>query len=511
MVPARIPLDDLVSSNRLFLDYVRAPERVSAFFPRPGTLEAVEDFARNARKGPIDPVSVAEVLERQQVRWGVRPDPARRLASGAVPVVTGQQAGLFTGPMFAILKALTAVKVARHLASIGIDAVPVFWIASEDHDRDEIISADVVDSEAQLQRFQAGLDGPSGSPVGRLTYSGQIAAVIDGCFSALGKLEYASEARDLVESAYQAGRSPTDAFAIMMGQLFSMTELVFLDPLDPGFRELARPVIEETFARSAEMAARVRERTSRIVETGYAAQVRVGDDFTGFFSIEGGERKPLAPGARPLGDLSPNALLRPMVQDAVLGTAAIVAGPAEVAYFAQAGPVYDCMQVPVPPPVPRITATIIEPPAARALRKYDLTIASVFAGEEELRRNVSGAEYDIGRFGKAREAVRAALEDLRPMLEGTDPTLGPALETSLRKVTYQADRLERRFLHATTRRDEIRDRAVRTLRNRLTPYGKPQERVLCPLGFVARYGLEFVGLLDRSLDLDGTCHQVIEP
>ncbi len=510
MAPARIGLDELASSNRLFLDYVRAPERVSAFFPRRGTLQAVEDFARNIRKGPVSPGAVADVLEHQQVRWGVRPDPARRLASGGVAVVTGQQAGLFTGPMLAILKALTAVKVARHLVSSGIDAVPVFWIASEDHDRGEIASADVVDSEAQLQRFQVVMDGPLGSPVGRLSYSGQIATVIDGCFSALGKLECALEARELVESAYQAGRSPVDAFAIMMGRLFRTTELIFLDPLDPGFRELARPVIARAFARSKEMAALVRERTSRIVEAGYPAQVRVGDDFTGFFSIEEGERRSLAPGDRPRGDLSPSALVRPMVQDAVLGTAAIVAGPAEVAYFAQAGPVYDCMQVPVPPSLPRITATIVEPAAARALRHYGLTIPGVYAGEEELRRKIAGEGYDIGRFGRARETVRAALEELRPMLEGTDPTLDPALDTALRKVTYQADRLERRFVHATTRRDEVRDRAVRTLRNRLAPYGKPQERVLCPLGFVARYGLGLVPLLDRSLDLDGSFHQVIE-
>jgi uncharacterized protein YllA (UPF0747 family) len=510
-IPGHFPLDQLDSTNALVLDYLRHPDRVARFYPHRPSLESVEKFSMSlSGNRRVRREALAEALAEQQARWGVRPDPARRLASGAVAVVAGQQAGFLTGPLLAVLKALTAVKIARHLVSQGIDAVPVFWIASEDHDRDEISWAGIVGREPQAHRLEIDFDGADRSPVGWLRLREGVIRVIDECFDALGSLEYGREAREVVDGAYRAGTTPVDAFATMMGRMFAPTELIFVDPLDPGFRALSEPVMAEAYSRAGDVSLAVNQRTARLQESGYAAQVRVDGDFTGFFSLDRGMREAILPGDPAPARLSPNALLRPWVQDQVLPTAASVAGPAEVAYFAQASAVYECLGTAMPPAFPRITATIVEPPAARALRKYGLDLADVHAGEEELRRRVAAVDHDVARFGDVRERIRESFEGLRPMVEGADATLGAALDTALRKVIYQSERLERRFIGAATRREAVRERAIRSMMNRLLPFGRPQERSLCAVPFLARYGLSLVPLLDRQLELDGSVHQVIE-
>ena len=209
-------------------------------------------------------------------------------------------------------------------------------------------------------------------------------------------------------------------------------------------------------------------------------------------------------------DLSPNVLLRPLVQDSLFPTAAYVGGPAEIAYLAQAGSVYECIGKPMPPIFPRITATLVEPPVARVMRKYALGIEDVFQGMDRLRKGAVAGGSGTEAFNDVRQRMSDEMARLRPVLEGVDPTLGGALDNALQKIIHQVDTLHSRFVKGESRRDEVLERHLKTLINRLYPEHKLQERVVNVTSFLGRYGLNFVPMLDRALELDGAVHQVIE-
>ena len=508
----QIPIEALPTDTRFFVDYVRDWPRVAPFFARPYSLDEIARFAGTVEPDPDRRGRLAAVVAAQQERWRVEPGPARRLAEGAVAVMTGQQAGLFTGPLFSVFKALTAVKTARALTDRGIDAVPVFWIAAEDHDRDEIEWAGLLERHGEFRKVTAELVSDPASPAGWMAFTEGIRETIRRSADALPPSEYRPELIGLLEDAYAPGVSPVDAFARFMGRLFRGTDLVFVDPLAPDFRGLAEDWMASAFERKDSVRSAVLERSRRISEAGYRAQVRVDNGFTGFFVYRGRSRRPVglsetAPGA----SLSPNALLRPVLQDAVFPTAAFVAGPSEIAYLAQAGAVYERLGVAMPPILPRITATIVEPPAARAMRNYGLRIEDVFQGPEHVRRKAVRAGGDTDAFARARGRVVESIESLRPLVEGVEPTLGGAVDNALRKVRHQVDSLETRFVNASVRRDAVFERHLAAVSSRLFPGRRLQERVVNVTSFLARYGLDFVETLDRILELDPSAHQVVEP
>ena len=485
---------------------------VERFYPNQHSIDAVERFSRE-RIGleSTHREQLVRVMESQQDRWGVDPTPARRLASGAVAVITGQQAGLFTGPMFSVMKALTAVKIARALCDRGVDAVPVFWIASEDHDREEIEWAGILGQDGVFHKVTADLAGEERAPVGRMRFTDRISKTIDTCFDVLPSSEYRAEVLELVRNTYRPDTSPVDAFGAMMGRLFDGMGLIFVDPLDPDFRNLSESVMGWVADRSDEIRSAVIKRSRQLSEAGYSEQVRVDEAFTGFFAYRDGARERLQVGeTASASDLSPNALVRPFVQDSVFPTAAIVGGPAEIAYFAQAGAVYECLGKAMPPVFPRITATVVEPGVARVMKKYDFELRDVFDGPDLLRRKAVGEIIDTSGFGRTRDVVVESVERLRPLVEGMDQTLGGALNNALRKMRYQVDRLEMRFVNAEVHRNQTLERQLTTVSNRLFPAGKLQERAVNATSFLVRYGMGLVGMLDQILELDGTIHQVVE-
>lgn len=507
-----IPLEAVPTSSTLFLDYVRSSSTVERFYPNQYSIDAVERFSRARIK--LDSnyrEQLAGIMESQQGRWGVDPSPAKRLASGAVAVITGHQAGLFGGPMFCVLKALTAVKVAMSLCDRGVDAVPVFWIAAEDHDIEEIEWAGILGNDADFHKVTANLVGEERAPVGWMRFNEGIRETIETCFDVLPASEFRADVLDLIQDTYRPDTSPVDAFGGMMGRLFDGMGLIFVDPLEPSFRNLSESVMGRVVDRVDDLRAAVIERSRQISDAGYLEQVRVDEAFTGFFKYCDGVRQPLRVGEITLASaLSPNALVRPFVQDSVFPTAAIVGGPAEIAYFAQAGAVYECFGVAMPPIFPRITATVLEPSVSRIMNKFDLQMEDVFDGPDTLRRKAVGEIQDITEFGQTRDEVIGAVEGLRRPVEAVDQTLGDALDNALRKMRYQIDRLETRFINAKVHRNQTLDRQLRTVSSRLFPGRKLQERTVNATSFLVRYGMGLVRMLDERLELDGTVHQVIE-
>ncbi len=508
----RIPFGNLPSMSALFLDYVTDWKRVRNFYPQDFSLESIIAFARE--RPTLDAAhreKLCTALAEQQKQWGAGSASVERLASGAVAVVAGQQPGLFSGPLYTILKAITIVKLARALEKNGVPAVPVFWIAAEDHDHLEIQSTSIIDRESQLQNIGIDLSNGESAPVGWLRLRDDVTTAVSKCLTTLPESEFQSDVRNLLEGSYNPGTSPVDAFARMMAKLFEGTGLILANPLHPELKNLAAPILTQAVRQNAEIRSAVLARSRALSEAGYHEQVKVDSNFTGLFAYRGKSRQALRPDELSTDSmLSPNALLRPVVQDAIFPTAVFVAGPAEVAYFAQAAAVYETLGRPVPPVFPRISATVVEARVARALRKYEISFTDVLRGRDFLKRKAVASVQGVEMFDAVRERIVGELESLRPALKAVDPTLDGAVDTSLQKMVHQVEALRTKFINAEARRNETLERHVDTIANSIFPEKKLQERVINVTSFLVRYGLNFVGRLEEELNLDSREHQVIE-
>jgi uncharacterized protein YllA (UPF0747 family) len=504
-----------MQATALYSDYIDNWPRVQRFYSQPYSLQSIERFARERPPLGADHRNrLCSILSEQQALWGAGQRGVEKLQAGAVAVITGQQPVLFTGPLYSILKAITAVKIAARLEQAGVKAVPVFWVAAEDHDFAEIESTWVLNRNSELCRLSVDLSGEQPLPAGWLEFRGDVCNAIALCLENLPHSEFIPDLKDLLENSYRPGLSPVNAFAKMMASLFSGTELTFVNPLADGLRTIAQSTMELAIQRNAEMRAAVIARNEALTSSGYHGQVKVDQNFTGLFAYRDRARHALRPtdlGILDKGVLwSPNVLLRPVFQDTLFPTAAYIGGPAEVAYFAQAAAVYETLGKPMPPVFPRISATLVEPRIARAAKKYGIELADVFQGREFLKRKAVAATQDGDGFERVRSRIEEELESLRPLLNAVDVTLEGALDTSRQKVRHQMDALKGKYVNAVARRDETIDRHLDSICNSLFPEKKPQERVINVTSFLARYGMGVLPLLAERLSIDTHEHQVVE-
>lgn len=509
----QIPFRNLPGIPDLFRDFVTDWAKVRKFYRHPYSLESIVAFARK-RAGARLPHrdQLCSALAAQQRAWGGKAEPVEKLAQGAVAVVAGQQPGLFSGPFYTILKAITAIKLARAINELGVPAVPVFWVASEDHDFAEIEWASVLDRDSSLKRIQVDLSNEESAPVGWLRYKQDVAAAVGECLSLLPQSEFQDELRGILESSYKPEQSPVDSFGRMMVRLFAASGLILADPLDSVLKSIAQPVMEQVVARNSRMREAVMARGRMLLEAGYHEQVKVDANFTGLFALRGKSRQGLKPEdiatAGPA--LSPNVLVRPVVQDTIFPTVAFIAGPAEASYMAQAAAVYETLDKEMTPVYPRISTTIIEPRVSKVLRKYGFDFSDVLQGREHLKRKAVQSVQGADLFRTAKAGVVEQVESLRTTLLAVDPTLGGALDTARQKMMYQVEALETKFINAEAKRNEVMEKQLDLIVHSLFPDKKLQERYLNVTSLISRYGPGVLKHLEDALDLDSTQHQLIE-
>ena len=498
--------------SALFLDYVNDWNRVRNFYPLNYSLESVASFAR--QRSPLDSTHrqiLSTALAAQQKHWGGDANAVEKLAAGAVAVISGQQAGLFTGPNYTVLKAITVIKLAKALSGAGVPAVPVFWVAAEDHDYQEIEWAAMLDRDSAVCEFRVNLSNTESRPSGWLLLNDDVSEVISKFVDSSPESEFRPVIRDLLVSTYKPGVSPVDAFARMLAKLFEGSGLILVNPLDTELRKLAAPAFQQLVRQNAEIRSAVLARSRALSNAGYHEQVKVDENFTGFFAYRDKTRQAVRPDELKADlALSPNVLTRPALQDAIFPTAAYVGGPAEIAYFGQAAAVYETLGRHAPPVFPRISATLLEPRVARSLKKYGMEFLDAFRGRDFMRRKAVAAVQGVEVFDRARDRISSELESLRPALTAVDSTLGGALDTSQQKVLHQMETLRTKFVNAEARRNDTLERQLETIGNSLFPEKKLQERVLNITSFLVRYGLSILPRLEQVLDLDSREHQVID-
>jgi bacillithiol synthase len=521
MDPACLRHTEIPGTSKLFADFSYhfgdPSNDVARFYSHNPHLR--ESYAAAAReiKYPDDRrAAVARVLEAQNPGNAL----VQRFAQpGTVAVLTGQQVGLFSGPAYTIYKALTAARLAEDLNASGIPAVPIFWLATEDHDFAEVDHVWIFDAKhnpvALRTAAPAAWQGKQ-RPAGTFPVDNPPIAELR---SALAGFAHGEEVAALVADAYQPGVTMGAGFRGLLTKLLGRIGMLVLDPLDPQLRAVGAPFMAEALAAAPDLKSELLNRNKELTAAGYHAQVNVEADTSLFFLLEQGERITLrkkdaefAALKDRAADVSPNALLRPVWQDYLFPTVAYVGGPAELAYLAQSQVIYERLLGRMPVTVSRTSLTLLDTRAAKLLVRYGLTLTETLAPEESLKERIAHAlipESVATLFGETSGEIVRKLDKLCSGLEQFDPTLAAALGKSRAKVLYQFEKLRKKTERETLRRDTRASEEARYLSSLLYPHRHMQERFYSILPFLAQHGLDLVDRLYEVVQVDCPDHRVV--
>ena len=524
MEPACVRQTELPGTSALFADYLYSFDRVAPFYAH--NPHDPESFRRAA--AAIDfPAGKRAALVAALAGQNPKAAALEQLAQpGTVAVMTGQQVGLFSGPCYAVYKALTAVKLAERLTAAGIPAVPVFWLATEDHDFDEVKHCWVFNAANQPVRLELAGENAERRPVGGIEIAN---APLEALRDALRDLPFGEETAALVAEAYAPGQTLGSAFATLLRRILGELAPLVFDPMHPVSRRLAAPLLADAVRAMPELTARLVERGRELAGAGYHSQVLVEAQTSLVFLLENGRRLALrrngdayqtsdgrriaaAELAARAESLSPNALLRPVVQDSMLPTVAYVGGPAELAYLAQSQVIYRELLGRMPVAVPRASATLLDARSRKLFDRYNLTLPDFFQGEIAVRERIAAKLVPASlaaAIGEARVRTAEVLDGLQGVFAGFDPTLAAAFATSRRKIEYQLARTERKAARESLRRDARASAEAASVCGLVFPQKHLQERLYSVVPFLARHGQDLIGRLATELRLDCVDHRVL--
>jgi bacillithiol biosynthesis cysteine-adding enzyme BshC len=524
------PITVLPHVSQIYRDYLAMAESAGDSAVR--RWYGAEPFAGRwiGRGEPVkDAGRLADLLEKQAVEFGAG-DAAKaniaKLGAGARAVVTGQQVVLFGGPLLTILKAATTVARAKEATkATGVEHVPVFWMATEDHDLEEVDQVSLL-TKTSVETLRAGLKVTRAVPVGGVVPGPELEAVLE---RASELLEFAPVSEWLRECyGPGGGRRPSLALAFgrLMAKIFAEQGLVVMDAASREFHALGASTLRYAIEHAAELQSALIARDKELVARGYHAQVLVADGGSMLFLLDEatGERVALRrngdgqwkAGGRSYSTaeliaildtaperLSPNALLRPVFQDTLLATAAYVGGPAEIAYFAQSAVLYEAILGRITPVLPRLSATLLEPAIATVMDKDEVQLPDAMTTAEALAQRLGARAMPIEgkrKLAAVGNAVETELSALTTYLAGMDESLGRAAEVSGSKMLYQMNRLRRMAATFELQKEaSLRKHAEAIVLNVFTG-GHPQERVVAGVWFMARYG---DGLVEKLVGVAG--------
>jgi bacillithiol biosynthesis cysteine-adding enzyme BshC len=478
------------------------------------------------QRAPRDRAALAALVEAQLERRQA-PQAAREAASllahpDSVAVVTGQQAGLFGGPLYTLLKAINTLQLAARVRSeSGTPAVAVFWIDEEDHDWNEIRTAHVLDADFALREATVpDVEGAGTRPIATLVLDEGINDALEQLDAALAPSEFKGEVMAELRRHYRPGVGMGQAFAGWIDRLLGRHGLVVFESADAK----AKPLVAKLFAREFEHPGRTsalaRQAAVEMARLGHEPQVEPAEDSVALFYVDGdgrraikrrgagfavdetayGTDKLLAEVASSPSRFSPNVLLRPLVQDQLFPTVCYVGGPSELAYQAQLKTIYREFGIELPLLYSRTSITLLDSAAVRLLERHHLALDALQPQDDStlnklleeqlppsIERTMDDAERDI--------ALHA--QSLKREVAAVDPTLAGAVDTTVERMQESLKTLHHKIIQATKRKDETLRRQFTRTRTLAFPGGDPQERLLNLAFFLNRHGW---GLCDRLLE-----------
>ena len=533
----RIAFDRISAFPRLFQTYCSDYEALSEFYA--GDFrdpEAQREAAARAVKPERDREALADVLLEQNEQWGL--DAAARAnieqlrAPDAIAVVTGQQVGLFTGPLYTPYKTITALALTRRLAEeTGRPVVPVFWVEGEDHNFEEVAGVRLLRRNEPVSLRYERPAGEDRQPVGRHVLTPAIEEVTDRLDEVLPGSDFKPRLMEAIRSAYRPGARLEDAFVHLMQALFPETGIVFINPDDARLKAQSASLFRRELEGGNALSDRVNAAGERL-KGNYHAQVQARptnlflleeegrlalDQENGQFQLRSTDRTLSRADLLRLleddpGRFSPNVVLRPLMQDTLLPTAAYVAGPGEVSYFAQYRSAYEWAELPMPLIYPRASVTLVESKVQKVLDRYELSVPAFTQDLDRLFQQVALDEMEKeidDLFEDAGRQLHKAINTLKSRLGEVDATLAQSAEATRTALMKEVDQLKSRVVRAEKRnQDDVRAQLEKARVN-LFPAGLPQERALNALYFLNKYSPSLLGELETTLSLDTTAHQVV--
>lgn len=522
----------MAQARELFADYCSEFQNVGQFFRyNPRNLKNALGELRATRQARFDGDQLQEIkLYNEKTGCGEKTlENIDRLGEdGTAAVVTGQQAGIFTGPLYTIYKALTAIKLAHHITDrFGVIAVPIFWNASEDHDFQEVRHVEFVSRDDRVLSLvyepKADIDAKSIFDVPLEPSLEFLIGLMEGDTN---ESEFKHSIIDLLRNSLGRCYSLADWFSCLMQALFNSYGLVMIDPHLPPWRRLASPIIEREIENPLQSSHLINETGQQLRELGYRQQImRKEDDVNFFFYAQGRRNKVRFQGAKFLVNrvgleydktemmdmlakeperFSPGAALRPLVQDHVLPTVAYIAGPGEVSYFAQMRDTYSFFDLVMPVIYPRRRAMLIEAGIAKILDRYGLDVEDVRKSRKDLIRLIvsRGNSHPIVReCDRKLGAMEEVLDEFRREVAETEPTLAEPIDKLKQKIGYEMDKIRQKLVLAQENELDIIEQHVDRLRTHLFPEGKEQERVLNIFPYLFTYGIQLIAMLEKAIDI----------
>ncbi|UCE41471.1 MAG: bacillithiol biosynthesis cysteine-adding enzyme BshC [Candidatus Aminicenantes bacterium] len=530
-----------VSFSPLTDDYIYAYEKVGEFFNGNfRDLAAFQHQTEKVRSLDVDRKSLTDVLLQQNKNYGCGNETLmnidRLTQDHACAVLTGQQVGLFSGPLYTIFKSMTTIKLAEYLSqNLSGFYVPIFWLASDDHDFVEIDHINLLNEINQIEKIHYT------SPLSTLKIPAsklKLKPEISECIQQLGDLtrnsEFKSDILSHLSEDYLAGRSFAEAFARWMTRLFKSHGLIFVDASHPDIKKLGKEVFAHEIAEFSPSTQKALETSDKLKQAGYRTQIQLregilnlflaenerqtiqskGDDF---FVKESGliykksELLILLEGKPEM--FSPNVLLRPIYQDALFPTVAYVAGPGEIAYFAQMKGVYEYFDLSMPVVYPRKTVTVIEKNVNNVLENYDVNIRDIWEDTDKIisdtvKKQIPGSIDEV--FRHAFSHLGKEFKTIKQEILSFDPTLEKSVDLAARRMDQQLKFLEQKILQAAKKSNKTMTQRLQKVINNLYPDNRLQERVFNIVPFLIKYDYAFLDELYVTIDMENYDHQVIK-
>lgn len=526
---------ELPGTSSLYQDYLNQTESITPFFEyRFSDVDHL--FLQEESFLPVCSPQLIAVLERQNREFGSSEltfTHIQHLKNGARTIVTGQQLGLFGGPLYTIYKALTACKLAAQWQEMyDVPCVPVFWLEAFDHDFAEVNHIDYATLQNELRRLSLPQPDNSAQIVSQRRLGDEIRKIIDSFVDDNPVTDFLPAVLALLNDTYRPEYTFSGAFGRFLAQLMATYGLVLFNPLDEACANLYIPVFQKAVSDASALDSALQSQTNALKDAGYHQQIQLRDSQLHlFYTVDGIRQRIRIEGdqfqaglhafsetelcqeieAHPL-KFTTDVVLRPILQDILFPTVAYVAGPGEIAYFAQLKAAYHLYEQAMPLIYPRASFTIIEGKIRKSLAKYHLSLTDVFLDSKSLFRRVIGdVDIDLAPvFAQVHANMSAELRSLAQLVGSIDPNLASATENALQKIKYQIDKLEERSIAAQQKNQKVITGQLAKIQAHLYPNGNLQERVFNIVYYLIRYGFDLIKTIYGAIDDRPVAHRLIE-
>lgn len=464
-----------------------------------------------------------------------RDNLGKLLDSDTVMVITGQQAGILTGPLYTIYKTITVIQLAEKAAvTLGKPVVPAFWVAAEDHDYAEIDHLDFVNKEQKVMRLNLDYKPEGKFSVGHLPVTVAVQRLIEELESNTNPSEWKPEITAKLRQLAENYDNLADWFAAVMAWLFRDYGVILINPLNPQLRRLWSATFREFLQKTELINARLLAGMNKVRALGVEPQVATAENNAHLFYYLKGERLPLLRqgdkfSVRGLDKvltlaeltgiaednpdlLSPNVVLRPVAQDVLLPILAYVAGPGEISYYALYREIYPLFGQSMPIIYPRTNITIVERGIAKHMGKYGVKFSEGSAGLHQKLDGLLDSEDKVGidrLFQDYADDLKKSFNGLIQEVSLIDPELIKHGHESLNKMLYQLDHFAKKARQSHRKSCELIINRFRNMENQLFPNNNWQERVFNIFPYLFKYGTGLINEITETPFLDNNLHKLL--